>query len=72
MTYTFEEFRTELRAMGMTQCEFAGLTGLTAHGVMRWRRATKGVPTWVRSWLLMWKSAQRPIRDEIRAAVAQS
>lgn len=66
MRYEFAEFRATLEAIGMTQAEFADLTGSTAQRVTKWRAAKRGVPYWVRSWLMMWRTCARATRDEIR------
>lgn len=72
MRYTPTDFRATLRTIGMTQEEFAMLTGMTPHAVMQWKHRTKGVPPWARSWLLMWRTTTRETRDGIRAGMRGS
>lgn len=64
---TFEDFRAELVALGLTQKDFADMTHSTQQRISRWQHAALGVPLWARSWLWMYRRLPAKVRAELLA-----
>ena len=45
------DLKREIRKLGMTQKEFAQITGLSQNAVSQWVRGERPIPTWVKPFL---------------------
>ena len=59
MIMTNEEFEKILKKTGLTKKEFSKLVDMSYGGVVNWGRATQTIPSWVDSWLVLYKQNKK-------------
>lgn len=64
---TKEEFKEELKKLGISKKEFAKLSGTAYITVNNWNDSNKPIPKWVESWLQNYIKAQtyEEVKDKL-------